>query len=213
MKLDNNLTQLLIAGGIGVGFYLAWESNFLGIRDFIDDLSFDVVESTSTTPPAETKLMATNTWSYPYNYYPQTGGQPQQEHGYNESFPYPYPPTMQNPMTVAPQTLGGAHYRIAGTPNIRQIPGTTTIMNIPNAMMPNPTLWVDKGGIVTPGTRIALPTAINYGPYKFEAPIFSKNRYPIYGTNIDYPFIIPPFCPPNQFHGQDGRCYPTPVYP
>lgn len=204
-------SNLLLFGGIGLGIVAAWELNFLGIRDLFAQVTEDAEELVSPQEQPAT-VGGVPAGSYPYNYYTGGGSIPQQAHTGQYPFPYPYPPT-SFPMTAAPQTLPGAHYQIAGTPNIRQIPGTTTIMNIPNAYMPNPTLWWEKGGIVTPGTRGALPSAINYGPYKFEAPIFSQRRYPIYGTNIDYPFIVPPFCPPDQFAGQDGRCYPTPLYP
>jgi hypothetical protein len=129
-------------------------------------------------------------------------------------FPYPYPPT-QTQQTMGPRTLPGAHYQMAaGPPELPWSEARQPYLRFPYAAeLPNPQLWIDKGGIVSPGSRAALPSAINYGPYKFEAPIFSSRRYPIYGTNLDYPFIVPPFCPPDQFQGQDGRCYPTPLYP
>lgn len=137
--------------------------------------------------------------------------QPQQD---GLPYPYPYPPTT-SPQYTGARTLAAAHYKMAGAPP--ELPwheARQPYLRYPYAAeMANPTLWWDKGGIVTPNSRAALPSAINYGPWKFEAPIFSRNRYPIYGTNIDYPFIIPPFCPPNEFQGQDGRCYPTPLYP
>ncbi len=187
MKNNNKLTNLLLVGGVGLGFFLAWETNFLGFRNLFQQAAEKIQDVVT-----------------PNNTPPYTGGSmPQAVHKQQYPFPYPYPPT-KYPMTVAPTTQGAAHYRIAGTPNLG-------VMGA--GLMANPMLWVDKGGIVSPGSRAALPSAINYGPYKFEAPIFSNARYPILGTNIDYPFIVPPFCPPDQFQGQDGRCYPTPLYP
>lgn len=211
VKLNTN--SLIIAGAAGLGLVAAWEFNFLGIRDLFDDFTADLDDLTTPPAPQQQSQQPRYPSLAELNYYKDNPvSYPQQAHTQKYPFPYPYYPTGYQ-QTAAPLTLPGAHYQIAGTPNIRQIPGTTTIMAPPTANMPNPTLWWDKGGIVTPGSRPALPSAINYGPYKFEAPIFSQNRYPIYGTNIDYPFIIPPFCPPDQFQGQDGRCYPTPLYP
>lgn len=207
--MNSNTQNLLIAGGLGVAVYLAWESNILGIRDIFEDTISGPIQDTFNLPSATNEVDFMK--PYPWDYYTsKIGGEPQETHRYNEQFPYPYPP-VGYPKTVAPTTLPAAHYRIAGTPNIMQIPGTTTIMSPPNAYMPNPNLWIDKGGIVTPGTRIAMPSEINFGPYHFESPIFSRSRYPVYGTNIDYPFLVGPVgpspCPLGQYRASDGRCY------
>ena len=202
MKL--NINSLIIAGAAGLGLVAAWEFNFLGIRDLFDSVAEEADELVSPQKQQQPRSLAD------FNYYKDGGSHPQQVHDKRYPFPYPYPPTGY-PQTAAPLTLPGAHYQMAGTPNIRQIPGTTTIMAPPTALMPNPTVWWDKGGIVTPGSRIAMPTGIDYGPYKFDAPIFSSNRYPIYGTNIDYPFIVGPVgpspCPYGEYRAGDGRCY------
>lgn len=216
MKLSKNTTQLLIVGGIGVGLYLAWDNNFLGFRDLIDDLAYGAEETISSTPSSSPSRPLTNPLEE-LNYYKGGGSLPQQTHtGYPPNLNYPYPP-VGYPQTAAPLTLPAAHYRIAGTPNIRQIPGTTTILAPPTAYMPNPTLWWEKGGIVTPNTRITLPSEINYGPYRFESPIFSRSRYPVYGTNIDYPFLVGPIgpapCPIGEYRASDGRCYRLPSRP
>jgi hypothetical protein len=173
--------DLLLVAGIGAGFYFAWESNFLGIRDFIDTIG---QKAQDIFVPKE----------------PYTGGSsPQAVHSGQYSFRYPYPPT-QYPMTAAPTTQAAGHYRIAGTPNI-MVQGA--------GILPNPTLWHHQGGISNP--RIAMPTSINYGPYRFESPIFSAQRYGVTGTNIDYPFIIGPVgpspCPVGTYRASDGRCY------
>ena len=175
MKIGKDLTNLALVGGIAIAGFFAYESNFLGIRDMIDYVSF---ENQGVIGDISQKA---------YSPYP---------------FQYPYPPT-QTPQYAGPTTQSAAHYKMAGTPNIR-IQGA--------GLLPNPNLWVDKGGIMSSG-KMALPSAINYGPWKFEAPIFSKQRYHIQGTNISLPFMRQPFCPPDQFAGQDGRCYPTPLYP
>ena len=180
MKIGKNLTTLALVGGIAVAGFFAYETNFLGIQDMINNTSFDAQGVIGEI------AAATNTGKR-YSPYP---------------FPYPYPPT-QTPQYAGPTTQSAAHYKMAGTPNLG-IQGA--------GLLPNPNLWVDKGGIMTSGKR-ALPSAINYGSWKFEAPIFQSQRYPIQGTNISYPFIRAPFCPPDQFQGQDGRCYPTPLYP
>lgn len=206
VKLNTN--SLILAGAAGLGLVVAWETNFLGIRDLFDSFAEGadglVYPEQQGGPPQYPSLAE-------LNYYKDNpSSYPQQTHTQQYPFPYPYPPTGY-PQTVAPLTLPGAHYQLAGTPNIRQIPGTTTIMSPPTASMPNPTLWWDKGGIVTPGTRIALPSEINYGPYQFQSPIFSSNRYPVYGSNIDYPFIVGPIapspCPYGEYRAGDGRCY------
>ena len=210
--------EWLLIAGAGVAFYLAWENNILGIRDLIDGVGFELDSATANSGPQQQQQEQPSDWSYPYNYYTsKEGSQPQQTHyNWDPNLNYPYPPTTY-PKTVAPTTLPAAFYKMAGTPNIMQIPGTTTIMSPPNALMPNPQLWVDKGGIVTPGTRIALPSEINYGPYQFKSPIFSNSRYPIIGTNIDYPFLVGPVgpapCPIGQYRAGDGRCYPLPSMP
>ena len=175
MKIGKDLSTLALVGGIAVVGFFAYENNFLGIKDMIDNTSF------------ETQNVINDIAKKEYGPYP---------------FRYAYPPT-QYPQYAGPTTQSAAHYKMAGPPNIR-IQGA--------GLLPNPNLWVDKGGIMSSG-KAALPSAINYGPYKFEAPIFSKQRYAIQGTNLSYPFIVPPFCPPDQFQGQDGRCYPTPLYP
>lgn len=203
MKIDKN--SILIAGAAGLGLVAAWELNFLGIRDLFENIAGEAEDIVNPEQPTRIPSLAD------FNYYKDNPvSYPQQAHRGQYPFPYPYPPTGY-PQTAAPLTLPAGHYQIAGTPNIRQIPGTHTIMSPPTAYMPNPTLWWDKGGIVTPGTRIALPSEINYGPYQFDSPIFSSSRYPIYGTNIDYPFIIGPVgpspCPYGEYRAGDGRCY------
>jgi hypothetical protein len=176
-RSSSSFNNLLMVGGLVIGGYFAYQTNILGIRDMIDNLSFDMDDTLGSISNA---IKPTGS-KYP--------------------FPYPYPPTT-GPLTQPPTTLPAAHYQMAGAPNLG-------VMGA--GLMPNPTLWWDKGAM-TPN-RVALPSAINYGPYKFEAPIFSSQHYPIQGTNISYPFIKPPFCPPDQFSGQDGRCYPRPLYP
>lgn len=127
-------------------------------------------------------------------------------------YPYPYPPTT-SPQYTGARTLAAAHYKMAGAPP--ELPwheARQPFLRYPYAAeMANPTLWWDKGGIVTPGSRIALPSEINYGPYQFQSPIFSSNRYTIQGTNIDYPFIVGPVgpspCPLGEYRATDGKCY------
>lgn len=175
MKIGKDLSTLALVGGIAIVGFFAYENNFLGIKDMINNTSF------------ETQNVINDIAKKEYSPYP---------------FRYPYPPTI-TPQYAGPTTQSAAHYKMAGTPNIR-IQGA--------GLLPNPNLWVDKGGIMSSG-KAALPSAINYGPYKFEAPIFQSARYPIQGTNLSYPFMRAPFCPPDQFQGQDGRCYTTPLYP
>lgn len=182
MKKSKNLNTLALVGGLAVAGYLAYETNLLGLKDMIDNVSLDF-----DAQDIVGEIASIGTGGKRYSPYP---------------FNYPYPPT-QTPQYAGPTTQSAAHYKMAGPPNIR-IQGA--------GLLPNPNLWVDKGGIMTSGKR-ALPSAINYGPYKFEAPIFQSQRYPIPGTNLSYPFMRAPFCPPDQFSGQDGRCYPTPLYP
>lgn len=201
--------DLLIIGGIGVGLYVAWEFNIGGIQDLV----YGAAEETEETfnPSDSSPTYASNEWTYPYNYYPiqSAGSHPQTTHTGEYPFPYPYPPTSYQ-QTAAPTTLPAAHYQLAGTPNIRQYPGTTTIMSPPNAYMPNPTLWWDKGGLST-NRSVINRGLIDYGPYRFEAPIFQSTRYGIQGTNIDYPFIAGPIgpspCPIGEYRASDGRCY------
>lgn len=174
--------KYLILGGIGIGLYIAWDSNLLGIRSLIENMG---AQAQDFLVPDE----------------PYTGGTyPQTVHKGNYPFPYPYPPTSY-PMTAAPTTQAAAHYKIAGTPNLG-VRGA--------GLMPNPSLWMNQGGISNP--RMAIPGArIDYGPFQFDAPIFSNQRYSIQGTNISLPFLIGPVgpspCPVGEYRASDGRCY------
>src|SRR5215207_2360612 len=110
-----NPSNLLLYGGIGLGIVVAWEMNFLGIRDLFAQVTEGADDLVSPQQPSRPPNPLEE-----LNYYKGGGSIPQQAHTQQYPFPYPYPPT-SFPMTAAPQTLPGAHYQIAGTPNIRQI--------------------------------------------------------------------------------------------
>ena len=142
MKIGKDLTTLALVGGIAVAGFFAYESNFLGIRDMVDNVTDEAqgVISDISQPVSNNK----------YSPYP---------------FQYPYPPTTQTPQYAGPTTQSAAHYKMAGPPNIR-IQGA--------GLLPNPNIWVDKGGIMAPG-KMALPSAINYGHGNLR-PQYSQNR-------------------------------------
>ena len=101
MKIGKNLTTLALVGGIAVAGYLAYESNFLGIQDMINNASYDAQGVIGEIANATNKRYS----PYPFN--------------------YPYPPT-QTPQYAGPTTQIAAHYKMAGPPNIR-IPGSRII--------------------------------------------------------------------------------------
>lgn len=193
---NKNLNTLLVLGGIGVGLYLAWTNNFLGIQDLVNSVSSGIQEIATPLESEEEQLI-------------KMGISPQQTHKTQYPMTYPYPPAGY-PQTAAATTLPAAHYQIAGTPNLM----------IPSAGgMPNPYLWTTKGGIMNPTFPFNQPYyEYRYGPYWLQSPQFSREMsYYVPGTNIDYPFLIGPTapspCPIGQYRAGDGRCYPYPTPP
>ena len=126
MKIGKDLTTLALVGGIAVAGYFAYESNFLGLRDMVDNISADAgdVISDISRPVSNNK----------YSPYP---------------FQYPYPPT-QTPQYAGPTTQSAAHYKMAGPPNIR-IQGAGLLPN-PNLWVPQGGLTSNRTAI--PGAGI-----------------------------------------------------------